>query len=943
MASRSDRIKNIYRQVIASELVSIADDKEKEELDELAKGLLTDTVVEPEAEPTKQKEVKKEKPAFVPPEELAKELGVEMTDVPKKTPILPHREKERPLRMDLPEEMESTKFTPGEIRGKVCDICGRFNFPAWRKECSHCRRTYKYLHDLVFLGGMPLRQAIEIAGGKKSQPTEEELAGLITMPERLSTKKKYYLTPEQLKEIWLKEGKVPLPEEPEDLTMRYEDKRGLVGVPNRIMMEYALTTKFNVERVDKEVFDPKTGKALKVKDVYYDHEGKPVPLKYREREYFSLQEIARELKLDPTTVLHQISQYNNTRSDKDVIKPAGYWDQLNQAFNWEKSIEPVFGERIKEVYEMFKNTYIFQLSKRKEKLDEEVKNLQLTINSYKNREKQIQTEFKDHPQAKEMVKLSKLRIAAKELYSKISETKDKPEERAALVEKLNKVNEVKDPLEKVLKHELNSFEERMKEIKKVLIRSGKLIEAKQKAISSVLTKARDYITAVGKPGQAPEEIKPADLHKARTGGEKQEDEDLNLEDLATELMGEKKASRVNNLLKLSAKWWEEKEKELKPLPGQTELPFPEYDPFRKSRHEKALKEVMREPTKEEEAKNVIKIRNIMKGRITREEAEDRLEAAGDPLASEEGLTPEQKKERRIKLQKLMLEHPTEDEAKARIESVESRPLPISPKIMEPKSTSLEGTYEDRECPHCGKKKIMTGSTRCSSCGFISAPNRKEVIVEETMFRLVRDKDGNPIPKLDAEGNQMIDARGKPMFKKRPEKMYSHVSIQLDDLGHPKWAQARKVSAVSPDAGGKIGKERELFFDRMSKESPKIREIKPLTKTPEDFRPIFEVQVDEGGNESRVDTGEKEHKQKCRGCPNPWVKVKLEEFGTYPTIENAYKFIEHEQLGNNVRAWMFQDIYQPKEEKTDKPKTFEPTILPTGSSRFEYILKLSKMP
>ena len=244
----------------------------------------------------------------------------------------------------------------------------------------------------------------------------------------------------------------------------------------------------------------------------------------------------------------------------------------------------------------------------------------------------------------------------------------------------------------------------------------------------------------------------------------------------------------------------------------------------------------------------------------------------------------------------------------------------------------------------GKTKITKGSARCSSCGFISAPNRKDIIIEQTVFRFVRDKNGDLIPKLDSDGSQMMDARGMPMFKKRPEKFHSLVSIQFDEFGQPKWATARKVSAATPDPGAKTGKELQSFYEKMSKEKPKIRDIKPLTQTFEDFRSVFEFVVDEEtGQETKVNTGKKEHKQRCRGCPDPWIKVKPEQFGDFLTIEAAYKFTKDEDPGNNIKAWMFKEVYQPKKEESERPKTFEPTILPMGASRFEQILRLSMMP
>jgi len=942
MISRFENIKNLYRQVIASELVSSADDhksKEEEYLKGLSEGLLTEETksTKPTATPKGKSEEK-----FIPLEELGKQLGG-ATPL-KKTPIFPHREKGKTLDLTLPDEMETTKFTPGAIKGKVCDICGKFNFPAWRKECSYCKRTYNFMRDLVdFKGLTPAKAAKAIAGGQTRVPTEEEFAGVITSPERLPVKKKHYLTEDQLKEIWMKGGKIMLPDLPETLDQRFEDKKGLIGVPNIIKMQNALETQLNVQTIDKEVFDPKTGQTFKTKDVYYNTEGEPVPIKYSERDFFSIADIAKKLKLDVTGVLKAITNYNEAQglkpNDPKAIRPVRYYDELNQIFSWKNSIEPVFKDRIKEVYKMFKNTYLSNLSQRKEKLDEDILKLELSVNMITNNKNKIQENIEKHSDRKALATLFKLRQDTSELFNKINELKGEPTKRNALIDKLNKINETKEPLESKYGKDLNTFIQKMKETTDELMRISKRIKRMKQSRDNIITEARNYIDAVGKPGQIPEELKPADLQKAQTGHSAPVNGDIDLEELGTKLTGKKKAYQLNSFLKIA-----DDSDKIDKLPGQLELPFSEFDPT--GRKEKALKTIFRDLTPEELEKRKIRVKIIMKGKLTREEAEDRLDASNDLLTNEENLTPKQKIERQNKIRKLMEEHPTEEEAISRLDAIESsKPLPMKEKQMIEHKKELSGDiYKEQECPFCKKNKIIKDSDRCTSCGFISVPNRKDVVVEKTQFKLVYDKDGNSIPKLDTDGNQMIDIHGNSIFKKRPEKQYSLVSIQFDDLGQPKWAQARKVSATTPDIGTKTKEEKEKFYERMGKENPKIREIKPLTKTPEDFRPIYNWIIDEKTKtEKKVDSGKKEHKQKCKGCPDPWVKVKPEQFSEFPVIEEAYKFIKGDKLNENTKAWLFQNIYQPKEEKIDKQKSFEPTILPIGSSRFEQILKLSKMP
>lgn len=930
MISRFDNIKNLYRQIVASELISQAGEKEeeKEELEGLAEGLLTEEIEQPKP----QVPTKKEKEEFVPLEDLGEQLGGGPAP-PKKTPILPHREKVKTLDITMPTEMESTKFTPGAIKGKVCDICGRFNFPAWKKECSFCKRTYNFMRDLVdFKGLTPAKAAKAIAAGQTRIPTDDEFTGIITSPERLPVKKQHYLTEEQLKEIWMKGGKILLPELPETLDQRFEDKRGLVGVPASIKLQNALETQLNVEKVVKEVYDPQTGQTFKTKDVYFGPDGEPVPVKYSERDFFSLADIAKKLRLDVTGILKQIASYNDeqglTQSDPKAIKPVRYYDELNQIFSWKNSIEPVFKDRIKEVYEMFKNTYLSNLSRRKEKLDEEILKLELSINMLKHNKEKIRSEIEKHSDRKALAMLFKLRQEASEITQKANELKNEPTKRTELVEKLNKINEEKAPLETKYGKDLDLFTQKMKAAADELIRVGKRIERMKQSRTNIISKAKEYIEAVGAPGKTPEELKPADLQKAQTGHSVPVDGDINLEELGAQLAGEKKASRINKLLKLAEdpkKWWEEETEKHEPLPGQLELKFPkDYNLTKKEQDE---------------------VNQIMKDKLTREEAEYRFFNSNDPLAEidDDKLTGQQRKEVDAKIKALMSEHPTEEEAITRVKSMR----PSEPKALKSivEKVKPEGSiFEDRECPFCKEKKITKGSDRCSKCGFISAPNRKDVIVERTAFKLVYDKDGNPIPKLDESGAQMIDFRGNPMYKKRPEKQYSLVSIQFDDLGQPKWAQARKVSAATPDAGAKTQEEREKFYERISKEPPKIRELKPITKGIEDFRTIYEwVTDEETGKERKIDTKQKEHKQKCKGCPDPWVKIKPEEFGEYLIVENAYKFAKGEEMDTNFKAWKFQEIYQPKKEEVDKRMIQTPTILPMASSRFERILKLSMMP
>lgn len=945
MASkRLERIKKLYNSVIVMDFIKSA--KDDEDIEGLEEALMGGEIIEAPKKPEGPKEpesmeealmgkpevVKVKRPSmepeeFVPPEELAKQLGVE-EEIEKKEPVLPHRIKER----GLFGETETTKLTPGAFKAKVCPVCGAFNFPVWKKECARCKGEYRrMLQDVDYEGYSP-RKAIMIAALRSKGP-----------------KGKRYLGEEALREIWDKEGHIELPEEIVDIEQELTDRRGLVGVPNRLRLQAVLENKLNVVRVPTTVHDEKTGREYKTTDVYYDPEGNPVPIKYKDRDYFSLFEVAKRLQLSPSEVLKRISDYNTEQgtdpaTDPNAVKPAVYIDDLNQAFSW-KAIEHVFADRVKEVYEANVKSFLAKTSKRWEYLKEKATQLALTRNVRKHEKEKLLKEMGEHPQKKQMARLLTLRAEEQERRTRMAKIRDKIEEAktegkapdknlAKALKEFEEAEKKSMPERKTLEGrvgvELTSFMGRMRDIRKNYNRVVKSEKRIRESLERLKRQITDYITAF--KDKVPQTLQ--DLAMSQTGrpyGETKGAEDIDA--LAKELQKQKTSSfrvdELHRMLKIAD--------ELEPLPGQLSF-FPE---FEKAEREREIeKELHREPTEEEMRIRELKVKNIMKRtRLTEEEAEDRLYNTNHPLADPEGLNPKQLIERKQLIKKLLQEHPTKEEAMARIEEMEAKPLDIAKRrIIEEKPEAAPTTFSERVCPHCGEKGFLEDSPICQKCTFQAPENMKQVVIEHVTFPLILDKEGNPIPKLDEAGNVMIDARGNIMYKKRQQKSYVLVQLQLDDANRPMWATARKVSALSRDVGAKTELERAQYFSSTMAKQPKIRGPKPISKRPEDFRPLFVLEQDETGELVKKPTGETEHRQKCKGCPDPWVKISPQNFDEYPPIETAVKFLKGEELPRNTRVWKFEDVFVGEEPERVK-RAPGPTILPTGSSRFDKIMKL----
>mgnify|MGYP001180835605 FL=1 len=140
---------------------------------------------------------------------------------------------------------------------------------------------------------------------------------------------------------------------------------------------------------------------------------------------------------------------------------------------------------------------------------------------------------------------------------------------------------------------------------------------------------------------------------------------------------------------------------------------------------------------------------------------------------------------------------------------------------------------------------------------------------------------------------------------------------------PVSAKAQKMSATSEQS-----------------EVPKIKEPVPISQNKEEFKPVYDFAVnEETGKVEKNDTGEKRHKLQCIDCPEPWKSVPAKEFELYPTIQEAVDFIQGKALPNNVKGWLYKEVFSPEKIKSEELKRQEPTILPIGARKND-IMKLA---
>jgi len=435
--------------------------------------------------------------------ELLGEKSKELKPPQKMEPQVPHRlpPKQIPL---FPEEkgtlQEPSKFTSGEIMGKVCLLCGHKNFPGYKTTCERCNRLYKQINRLIEDYGYTEDEAIE----------------------EVAQRSKSLVGPTTLRKIYQLEGNVPLPKELEEL--KFTDPRGLTGTPNVIKLKNLLENRFNV-----------------VKDKYgepaFDEQGMPIPLPHKERRYFSLDELAQKLLLGKEEFLDRISSYNE-KLGKEVIKPAAKINENLQIFNWSK-IAPVFKDRIKDlVSNIIPKRHMEKLQKRLEWNIKKLREAQDLKEYWTNAYERLYETVKDEKQ---------------EVFEKIPPYMRKRFRELSLLRKNNIKNEKRNELEKAFGDQYKAFKKELEaitdesqedreKIKNLIGLTKSKIVNEQDRIKKTQEKMLEWSAALGKPisDVKIEGITPSDLEK---------EEDFSLEsELGQELLG--KSSRLNQLRRL---------------------------------------------------------------------------------------------------------------------------------------------------------------------------------------------------------------------------------------------------------------------------------------------------------------------------------------------------------------------------------------------------------
>lgn len=947
---------------------------------------------------------------------------------------------EMPQREVLHDVIETSKILKGGIFGKICPVCGSYNFPQWVEKCKQCAIAYKEIEKYIEMNGATPEEAIsKLAGGdkpwtaakrtkldtinlkkkmiseeiktlkarvlglkdnlkrlvrekprdlerqkkiiddlikdieqkleerfKELQPLLEELerfqeesSGLLVPKYRQLTKRRLFLGPDALRTIWESNGVISLKDiKAENLTEKFRDKKGLVGIPPFVHINYLLSN-LNVQREEKEIYDPKTETIFTgKKEVKKDIQGKPIPLKLKDKDYFSLMDISKKLEFSPTEVLRKITEYNTNLPPNKQIKPIIKLNELSQIFSWKNAIGIVFAERIKEVFNKEKLETLAELNKLKISMEKEIEKHNYAISSLTSSIQKVEQKLASEPYFSKLNELENKSKRLQEELNKIEQHLDKNKndveaqsKKTELIVELKKLESDKKPLlgySKGLKKvttDLALAKKRLEENKKEVIKY-------KRGLLTVNERAIKFMNAFGELGQEPkEEITAFLLDNVKNlysdpdlAGEVVNPEQLlkGLEE-ATEPT-EKKSSfkftkkakeeqlelfprdpkaELQEKLKL-IKQKQEEEKAKKPeekleKPTSEQLKLYEYEikqeleDLLKAKRKKETKEVIEQsklsniPTEKE----VERVERIFKNsdpsklpRVNEDEAMDRLVKEQNPLALKERsseLTTEEAKELKQEIKNITSLPITKEEmldrliGKRKIKKEKSVPLPLE--FYEP-AKKKEESFSEMPCPHCKEKKIM--KNKCFNCGYEVVKNRKDVIVETVKFLVMRDESGNVILKTDETGAPIINPNtGEAKAKYRPVREYCLVSVQYDEESKPQWAMARKATVRPESAGAAVGEEKEEFYKKLENKPPQVRPVKPVTRTKEDYRETLE--------------GEKIHKQKCFGAPEPGVKVKPEEFDNYPLIKAAVAFIEGRALPERTRAWLYQDVYSPLEE------------------------------
>jgi hypothetical protein len=325
---RFNRVKKLYEQNILKDICKTADLRDK---------LLGN-------DPVKEEE----------PSEKEEEKYVE--------PKIPHRVKvDKPQLTLFPEKPigtkeEPSKFTSGEVMGRICPVCGLKNFPVWKTECERCAKIYDRINKLIEYHGF----------------TAEEAQKLVAKENRS------FLGPTAIKQIYENKGEIDLPEEVEEIDFR--DPRGLAGTPNFIKLKNILDTRFNIKK-------DRFGEPI------FDEDGLPIPLDKIEKLHFSMDELTKKLLLDNKSFSNYIFDYNKNKPEKERIGPSFKLSDDLQIFHW-LEIKPAFEERLKELREeILPQKHVERLHQKSDKIINRIKDAKREIKYWEEKQQDLKKAY----------------------------------------------------------------------------------------------------------------------------------------------------------------------------------------------------------------------------------------------------------------------------------------------------------------------------------------------------------------------------------------------------------------------------------------------------------------------------------------------------------------------------------------------------------------------
>jgi hypothetical protein len=310
MTNSHTRIKELYKQSVARDLLKTATEEEDLERELTGKPPISKVPKLPEKKQVSEKTTL---------EDLEKELLGNLP-TPEKT-IVPVK-KEKPFVMPStkkPEgpqtsfQFEPKKYTPQEALAKECPLCHFKNRPILLTECKKCKNLYGRMKRKEDRYDVSPQQAIQTLSAETSYG--------------YSVLKKIYdnqgLTPITIADI-----------QPVDPSLNKQ-------------VEDMLWYRFNVQKDENK--QPKTDKS-----------GLPVPL--AKPIYYTSKQLGLGLRLTPELFTQKIDEYNAGKKEKDWIKPAYSADVISDVpgrrykatylsiWNWAQ-VKPVFAEWIKELEE----------------------------------------------------------------------------------------------------------------------------------------------------------------------------------------------------------------------------------------------------------------------------------------------------------------------------------------------------------------------------------------------------------------------------------------------------------------------------------------------------------------------------------------------------------------------------------------------------------------